>query len=159
MILKLGTIDEERLACEKRWEGYGIGALAHCCYHDQHFGILSIPVQNRIGCLGKKPIEEQALRYHSFSPWTGSLPSNLQQAHATAWQAHVSWMSTYSGVIDEQGYNAYQGACIFYEQALADWQATPEFIAEHARLFPDCAWNGESIFQGSENGAGENPLK
>ena len=201
MTPKLGTIEEERAACEKRWQGFGVGAVAHCCYHDQHFTVLADAPQVRIEELAMKPSEQQAILLHLFGPYMATVPDALRQAenscqrtYAEYHQAQEDWFQVLEQAgavykqtakiclnvwgslwqVDpirllnsdaikqalvkfEQTVNpaeaAYQKTKNSWEQATASfrriseaWQASEEFIAEHNQLFPDCAWNGESIF-------------
>ena len=163
MTPKLGTIEEERAACIERWKDYEVGTLAHCLHSRRHFEVLIELPQTYIKVLAGQPTEKQSLLYRLFSPWTGIVSDALQHAcnaysqardnycqvddaFRSGQQNHAAW---------QQAYDIYRKAEVAFLQAEDSWQSTPEFLVEHARLFPDCTW----IFPWRENKTPEEVLR
>ena len=150
--MQLKSITEEAADCRAAWADAPKAKIAHCCHHEVHVEPLTEPAENRIEyILREKPKREQALRLRLFRPWTVRLPKAMQKADAD-WQkadadrqrAYADWQKAYAD--RQKAYADMQKADADWQKAYADWQQTPAFIKEHTKLFPDCTWNGKSIF-------------
>ncbi len=91
--------------------------LAHCCHHDKHYECC-YDFNERVKYIkAHKPKEEQALRLKLFA----LLPME---------RLPLAWQDAYKALQD-----AYKAR-----------QDTPEGKALHDELFPDCTWDGKTIF-------------
>ena len=119
--MKLKSIEEEAADCRAAWAANPEVKVAHCLHHGIHLEPLTDPIENRIAyILTEKPEEEQALRLRCLRPWTGRL-----SAWAEWDKAGAEWAKA---------------------RAVAEWAKAGAFIEDHARLFPECPWNGKTIF-------------
>ena len=89
---KLGTIEEELVACRKRFEGVEVGAFVWCCHHGIELEVLTEPPEARIGYImhGKSSIE-QARRLYEFRPVLGKLPTKCDKACDEYHKAYAEW--------------------------------------------------------------------
>ncbi len=135
--IKLLSIEEEAAACRKAWEGYGLGTLAHCLHHAEHFEILTQPVKYRIKyILSAKPPYEQALRLRLLRPVA---PDQRLNTVLAAWlNAYEKWQEMVR--VSEQP-EPWQWQCI--RLANSSIELGNDL---HAKLFPKCPWDGHTIF-------------
>lgn len=162
MALRLGTIEEERAACEKAFKGVPVGALAWHCHHDQLIERLSEPAENRIAFILKnKPEGERALRLHLFRPVkTQDLPPELQAADAKCravdakcravdaeWRAaDAKRQAAYAK--RQAAYAEWRAADVKWREAYAELQEA--YAEKHSKECKDCPWDGHTILPGVE---------
>ena len=145
--MKIGTIEKELAACHKRCKKYGHRALFHGVHHDTHFELLIGPAVRRIErILSSKPVSEHAVRFHNLGPFVGC-DAVEDVAIRAAWKqreavVRAAW---------KQRDAARRAANIAF---LAD----PVVGKIHARLFPDCTWDGKS-FQVKKKEGGRGPQR
>ena len=117
--------------------------LAHCCHHDTHYEFCYDYLDRVAHIKANKPVLEIELRLKLFQLIPEDrLPLSLRkliQACEKVYQAYVKV---------DQAYNKAYQAYVKEYQALneAIKIAMPELDKLHAELFPDCPWNGKTIF-------------
>ncbi len=145
-----------------------ISGLAHCCHHDVHWEYC-YDYEERVKYIRKeKPASEVKLRLKLFQiipddklPGRDSLEF---EAYDKAWKAY-----TKAGVVYTKAWATYDEARVSYDKARAAytkaraaytkareaydkaWEAyykafAPQLAKLHSEMFPDCTWDGESIF-------------
>ena len=135
--------------------------LAHCCHHDQHWEFC-YDFKKRVKYIKEdKPAEERGLRLRLFQLVSSALLPGKDSiewdaclkewdAYWNAWDAYSKTRDAYWKPWDAslEMWNAYWKA---WDAYLAKYQS--ELGALHDKLFPDCPWNGTTIFtRRNENG-------
>ena len=124
MATELKSIEEELADCRARCADSAVGTWYHLIHHWIHFEPLTAPAEERIqGILTGKSEWQRAARLRHMGPWTGPLPAVVREA----WDRALAKLD-------------------LALEAGAAWEATPEFAEQHARLFPDCPWDGKTMF-------------
>ena len=144
--MMLGTIEEELVACRKRFEGVEVGAFVWCCHHGIELEVLTEPPEARIGYImhGKSSIE-QARRLYEFRPVLGKLPAKWDKAYAKWGKARAKWdkaSAKWDKARDEWVKDRDE-----WDKASAKYHV--EIHALHVAEVPDTAWNGTSILGGA----------
>ena len=103
-----------------------ISGLAHCCHHDKHYEYC-YDYDERVKFIKESnPPEEQELRLRLFQ----IIPDDvLPGKDSPSWEACRKALATYRKALDAY-FKVY----------------SVELNALHDKLFPDCTWNGRSIF-------------
>jgi len=128
--------------------------LAHCVHHDIHWEYC-YNYQKRVEFIKEnKPKEEQELRLKLFK----LLPNKLVPGRESAeWKACIKTGKSYNKALQSRimAWEAFNKATDDYNEALnayyEAWDAyfskyTEELQILHNKMFPDCPWDGESIF-------------
>ena len=155
----LKSIEEEATDCRARCAGSPIGTRFHLLHHGVHFEFLTAPAEERIQViLTEKPEWQRAARLRHMGPWTGPVPATVREAWDRCIEAmdrHIQRWVRYreTEARDREAFwDHYSEARDCFNKARAAWEATPEFAEQHAKLFPDCPWDGETMFPGVQHG-------
>ena len=131
--------------------------LAHCVHHDIHWEYC-YNYQKRVEFIKEnKPKEEQELRLKLFK----LLPNKLVPGRESAeWKACIKAVKSYnkalqSCIMAREAYDKAKVACKKRGESLVNllraWDAyyskyANELQILHDEMFPDCTWNGKTIF-------------
>ena len=126
--------------------------LAHCAFHDIHW-ILWPDYKRRASDIRRfKPPEEVPLRLALFQIVPSHLLSENFQKALVGWEkALADREKAFEQADEEKAWADLEKAQADLEGAREDWkkawaQAEPELAELHAQLFPDCPWDGHTIF-------------
>ena len=136
--MNLKSIEEQAADWRARWAAAPDCRVAHLCHDDIHIEYLTQNAEKRIvQILSEKPEEERARRLHWLGPWPGTIPLEVAEAWSRWAEARSRWDEARSRWFEARSH---------WAEAMSRWESTPEFQAEHDRLFPGCPWNGKTIF-------------
>jgi len=139
-MLKLGTIEQERTACEKAWKGRSKHVDGWHCHHETLLENVYIADSRIRYIAGNKPREEQALRFRLFRPLQDTAALERIDRLANDRDNRADNRLEKRGRTDE--------AYVLYDRDLnrSETLHTKAMEALHAKECPDCPWNGETIF-------------
>ena len=136
-----------------------MSGLAHCCHHNVHWEYC-YSYGERVKYIKEyKPTEERELRLRLFRIIPDDkLPGNDSPEWAAYDKARVARDKARVAYLDEawvarnRARAVYGRASAAYDKAWVAYlnKYRPELDQLHDELFPDCPWNGKSIFKEQE---------
>ena len=126
--------------------------LAHCVHHDSHWDLCP-DYRSRVSDIRSyKPLKEIPLRLKLFQIVPSHLLSENLQKALVGWEKALADREKTWADLEKA-----RKARVDREKAQGEWetaleQAEPELAKLHARLFPDCPWDGKTIFSKPKGG-------
>ena len=99
-----------------------------------------------------KPADEQELRLRLLKLIPeDEIPTDLKKAYTDYQKAIANWEKAYTDYQKaianwEKAYANGEKAYTDYQKAIANWEKAPAVLSLHAKLCPDCPWDGHTIF-------------